>query len=147
MKVLETDIHISAQPEDIWTVLTDFQSYPEWNPFIKEIRGAIQTGERLHVSIDPPNGKKMAFKPSVKTVLVNETFSWVGRFLFPGVFDGEHIFTIRKTDDGCILTQKENFSGLLVPLFWKSLDTHTRAGFELMNKALKERVENRAKNT
>ena len=37
--------------------------------------------------------------------------------------------------------QREEFRGLLVPLFSRSLDTDTRRGFEAMNQALKERAE------
>ena len=35
----------------------------------------------------------------------------------------------------------EAFSVLLVPFFWRSLDTQTRKGFEEMNQALKLRAE------
>ncbi len=84
----------------------------------------------------------MVFKPTVKSIVANKEFSWLGRFLFPGIFDGEHIFIIKPTESGCLLIQKEKFSGLLVPLLWSGLDKDTRAGFELMNKALKIRAEN-----
>ena len=39
------------------------------------------------------------------------------------------------------MLHEERFTGLLVPLFRKSLDTGTRRGFETMNEALKLRVE------
>lgn len=57
----------------------------------------------------------MIFKPTVKTVVVNSDFSWLGRFLLPGIFDGRHLFKITPTENGCLLVQKEEFSGLLVP--------------------------------
>jgi hypothetical protein len=142
MKILETEIQISASPEKVWAILTDLQKYSEWNPFIKKAQGRTEIGEKLEVSIAPPDGKEMIFKPTVKSIIVNKEFSWLGRFLFPGIFDGEHIFIIEPKDDGCLLIQKENFSGLLVPLLWNGLDKDTRAGFELMNKSLKERAEN-----
>jgi len=37
--------------------------------------------------------------------------------------------------------QRENFSGLLVPLIWKQMNTKTIKGFEMMNRSLKERAE------
>lgn len=40
--------------------------------------------------------------------------------------------------------KKENFSGLLVPLLWKSMKANVQQGFEEMNKALKKRVERQA---
>lgn len=126
----------------MWSILIDLKKYSEWNPFIKNAAGQIKVGERLKVCISPPNGKEMAFNPTVKSVIENKEFSWLGHFLFPGVFDGEHIFKIEPIGNGCQFIQKENFSGLLVPIFWRSLDKNTRAGFDLMNRALKERAEN-----
>ncbi len=95
----------------------------------------------MEVCISPPNGKEMIFRTTVKAVIENSEFSWLGRFIFPGIFDGRHIFTITKNENGCLLIQKEKFSGLLVPLMWNSLEKGTREGFELMNNALKQRAE------
>ena len=143
MKLLETEIRIAASPERVWSILTDLEKYAEWNPFIKTAKGKIQVGEKLEVLISPPNGKAMMFKPIVKSVIENSEFIWLGRLLFPGIFDGEHIFNIHHDDRGSLLVQKEKFSGILIPMMWSSLDKNTRAGFELMNQALKERAENK----
>ncbi len=142
MKVLETEIQIEARPEEVWSILTDLRQYAEWNPFIKRAEGNVKEGQKLEVCISPPNGKEMIFKPTVKSVVENSEFNWLGRLLLPGIFDGEHIFTITKNETGCSLVQKEQFSGLLVPLMWSSMEKGTREGFELMNSALKQRAEN-----
>ena len=66
----------------------------------------------------------------------------LGRLLMPGLFDGEHTFTIETLEANRIrFTQREVFTGLLVPLFARGLDTDTRRGFEEMNQALKSRAE------
>jgi hypothetical protein len=60
----------------------------------------------------------------------------------PGVFDGEHTFSIEPLEDNRVrFIQREAFKGLLVPLFARSLETNTQQGFEEMNHALKERAE------
>ncbi len=33
MKEIHTEIEINAPAGKVWRVLTDFPSYPEWNPF------------------------------------------------------------------------------------------------------------------
>lgn len=35
MKKIETSIIIKATIEQVWQVLTDFKTYPEWSPTIK----------------------------------------------------------------------------------------------------------------
>ena len=142
MKELKTEIEIEATSEKVWGILTDFEKYPEWNPFIKRASGNVKEGEKLRVFIEPPKGKGMVFKPTVKHVEENKEFRWLGHFLFPGVFDGEHIFEISPTQNGNIIfVQREIFSGILVPLIWGSLNKNTREGFSSMNVALKRRAE------
>ena len=142
MKELKTEIEIEATSEKVWSILTDFEKYPEWNPFIKRASGNVKEGEKLEVFIEPPNGKGMVFNPTVKHVEEYKEFRWLGRLLFSGVFDGEHIFEISTTQNGnVIFIQREIFSGVLVPLMWGSLNKNTREGFSAMNFALKRRAE------
>ncbi len=142
MRELNTETEIKALPEKIWDILMDFDKYPEWNPFIKEIEGNMEVGHRLKALIAAPGGKAMTFKPKVLKVEPNREFRWLGHLLFPGVFDGEHIFQIEPTANGTVrFIHREKLGGLLVPMFWKKLDKDTRAGFNQMNEALKKRAE------
>jgi len=127
--------------------LTDFESYPEWNPFIISISGAKGVGDQLTVSIKPPDSKPMRFKPTILECENNKELRWRGKLFVSGLFDGEHYFVLEDSPDGTTLfTQGEEFSGLLVGLFEKGL-RKTLQGFNLMNEALKRRCEARSKNT
>jgi len=53
MHEIETEIDIAANAEQVWSILTDLAAYPSWNPFIRDITGSIETGQRLTVSIHP----------------------------------------------------------------------------------------------
>ena len=142
MQEIRTEIEINDTAEKIWNVLTSFDSFPDWNPFIKRIEGELKIGAKLKVYLEPPGGKGMTFKPIVKKVNPNVELRWLGHLILPGIFDGEHIFEIEKIDDMKVrFIHRENFSGLLVPFLWKQLSTSTRQGFELMNKSFKERIE------
>ena len=141
MKELSASVEIDASRERVWEVLTDFGSYPEWNPFIRSIRGRPARGSKLEVRIEPPGGRGMTFKPTVLEAQPGQELRWLGRLLMPGLFDGEHSFRIEPVDDGRVrFVQAERFGGALVALFGKQLDK-TRQGFEAMNKALKRRAE------
>ncbi|QSA96985.1 SRPBCC domain-containing protein [Methylococcus sp. EFPC2] len=145
MLELITEIEIHAAPQRVWSTLTDFPSYPLWNPFITAIEGEPVAGSRLKVSIRPPGGKAMSFRPTVRIVAPNEELRWRGRLVLPGVFDGEHFFRLCATGDGGVrLVHGERFSGLLVGWAQSGLETGVRAGFVAMNQALKARAENSA---
>jgi len=142
MRTLRSEIEIRASAEQVWQTLMDFGAHAEWNPFIPEISGTPISGHRLEVLIKPPGTRGMRFRPTVLVAKPPREFRWLGRIGISMLFDGEHTFQILPlTDNKVLFSQEENFTGLLVPLLWRSLETNTRAGFQLMNKALKQRVE------
>ena len=52
---IRTEIEIAAPPSEVWRVLLDFRRYPEWNPFIVELKGEAKTGAALDLTISLPN--------------------------------------------------------------------------------------------
>ena len=143
MKVLTTEIEIYSSAEKVWQLLTDFDGYPEWNPFIRRIEGRPDLNSKLKVFIQPSGARGMTFNPTVLRAEPQRELRWLGSLLIRGLFDGEHIFVIEPlSEDRVRCVQREEFRGLLVPLFWRSLDTDTRRGFNEMNAALKELAEN-----
>jgi hypothetical protein len=145
MKQLHTEIIIKASVQHIWDVLTDFDAYPEWNPFITSLEGDVNEGSQFTVVLQSPNSKPMTFKPTCLKLQPYKEFRWLGRLIFPGLFNGEHIFELIDNGNGKVrFVQREKFKGLLVPLLWKQLNTKTRQGFEHMNAKLKERAEQRS---
>jgi hypothetical protein len=139
---LNSEIEIKASPETVWNLLTDISRFPEWNPFIRRLRGNLEAGQKLVVFIQPSGTRGMEFNPVVLKVEPNRELRWLGRFVFPGLFDGEHIFQIEPLGNGRVrFRQREIFSGVLVPLLKNSLETDTRRGFNEMNQKLKELAE------
>jgi hypothetical protein len=140
MKEVRTEIEIGAAPQRVWGVLMDFGSYPEWNPFIRRISGEPAVGSQLEVRIEPPEGRAMTFKPSVLKAEANRQLAWLGHLVLPGIFDGEHHLELHPRNGGTLFVQREEFKGILVPLFGGGLEK-TKRGFEQMNAALKQRAE------
>jgi hypothetical protein len=139
---MTTRIDIDAPAQVVWQILLDFERYPEWNPFVKEISGKATVGDRLALTVQPPGGRAMGFEPTVLAADAPRELRWLGRVGVPGIFDGEHSFVLEPlATDRVRLVHAECFGGILVPFLWKSLDTDTRAGLEQMNQALKERAE------
>jgi hypothetical protein len=142
MREIVTEIDISASPERVWGLLTAFEAFPQWNPFIRKVSGELKEGARLEAFIQPPGGKGMTFRPVVLRVQPPRELRWRGRVGIPGLFAGEHIFTIEPAGrDQVRFVHREEFKGILVPLLWRSFERDTRRGFVEMNECLKKLAE------
>jgi hypothetical protein len=141
MKKLTAEITIEAPTTVVWEILTDLNSYKEWNPFIISSEGEVTEGSRLRNKMQPPGGKVTTFKPTVTSVEPNRYFEWLGHLGVRGLFDGRHQFKLEAVGEGTRFIQREEFTGILAPLFAKMLDNGTRAGFEAMNQEIKKQAE------
>lgn len=134
---IHTSIIINATPEKVWSVFSDFAAYPEWNSFIKSIRGEVEINSTIQVDIDG-----MKFSPRVLRFTKNEEFQWKGKLFIPGLFDGKHRFFLSRNADGTTLfVQEEEFSGILIPFLRGKLQNDILPKFNRMNEELKVRAE------
>jgi hypothetical protein len=139
---LHSEIEIQASPDRVWEILTDFAAYPDWNPFIVQAAGQPAPGRRLQLRMRLPGRRPMIFRPKVLEATPARRLRWLGHLFVPGLFDGEHAFTIDPLGaDRVRLTQQEEFRGLLAPLVLAFIAKPTQKGFHQMNHALKTRVE------
>lgn len=133
---IETQIDIQANPQEVWKVLMDTAQYPQWNPFVKKLNGIVKVGEKIKIQLPG-----MRFKPIVQEVTINRKFSWIGKLGIKGIFDGHHQFELLDNGTSTKFIHKEEFNGWLVKWFMKNKSEETKKGFEEMNLALKNRVE------
>jgi hypothetical protein len=146
-KQLHAEVEIEATPDRVWAVLTDFAAYPDWNPFIVQAAGQPIPGTRLELQMRLSGGRPTPIRPEVLEADPAHRLRWLGRLLLPGLFDGEHTFTLQPTGpDRTCLTQHEEFRGVLAPLVLTMIAKPTLASFHQMNQALKTRSERPAHN-
>lgn len=139
---LHTEIQIDAPPRIVWAIITAFEAYAQWNPFIPWASGIAATGERLTVQIAPPGLRKSRYKLTILDAEPEHRLRWIGHLLCPGLMDGDHQFTLEPNGNcGVRLVQSENFRGVLVPILSPWLKHNMRRGFEEMNVTLKKRSE------
>jgi hypothetical protein len=143
LKTIETNIIIDSNPQIVWNILTNFEEYELWNPFMTRVKGNANLGSKIEVNIKTINGKNRTYYPIITRCETNKELRWKGKSFLPGVFDGERIFVLEKSNDDKILfSHKEIFSGLGVKFVGNKLDGSLRESFVRMNKALKVRAEN-----
>ncbi|WP_406830551.1 SRPBCC domain-containing protein [Pedococcus sp. KACC 23699] len=135
-KLIATHLTVTAGAEDVWATLTDLARYRTWNPFITRASGTVALGERLDLTIQPPRGRAMAFRPWVTALEEHRYLEWLGRLAVPGIFDGRHSFKLTPMGvNRTLVQQSETVTGALVP-FTGHLLARTHAGFVAMNEAL-----------
>lgn len=141
-KHIEDVVEIDAPPEAVWQTLTDFQSWPEWNPFIEMRGGSLSLGSKVQIFVKTwgPKGAVVG-----ATVIRNDgarDLAWRGGAPVPGLFTGEHYFRIEPAGDGKSRhIHGENYNGLLLPLLSARIDRDLGPMYGIFNQALKARVE------
>ena len=134
---IHTEIEIAAPPQAVWSVLADTGRYGDWNPYHVSVDGELAKGAKLRVTVHKPNGNTVTVPPHVIAVEPSKRLVWGGGI--PGIFKGEHTFELEPVGENCTrLVHKETFAGLFVG--FAELGT-IEEGYELMNAALKEKVE------
>ncbi|TDB88110.1 SRPBCC domain-containing protein [Actinomadura sp. KC216] len=137
---VSSSIEIAASADEVYGIVTDFGSYPQWNPFIVKAEGEPEEGARLQNVLRDTDGGTMTFAPKVLKAEPGRELRWIGRMWIPGIVDGEHYFRIEPAGNGRVrLTQGERFSGALVPVAGGQLDMEDE--FAAMNAAVKARAE------
>jgi hypothetical protein len=141
MKELRTEIEIQASPQKVWQVLTDLNKYPEWNPFIHHAIGIPKVGEKVDITFRS-GSKDMTLHCTVVKAEQNKELCWKYHVILPGLWSGEHSFTIVPLRaDRIRFIDVEIFTGVLIPLQAKDIDINSRRDFEAMDQALKMRAE------
>ncbi len=144
---VRTNIQISAPKKIVWDILTNFDSYPQWNPYhVKALRltedsipHSPKLDDELQVFIHKPNGKKLDLEVSILKLIEQKELYWGGGI--PLIFKGEHRF-ILHSEGKCAtrLHHDEDFWGLALPLIPLGPE-FIEQGYQEMNEALKKRAE------
>jgi hypothetical protein len=143
-----TTIEIAAPPAQVWAVLADLASYPEWHPVFRKVSGQLVPGSTLTItSTIPSTGRTMTVKVKVVTVEPDVELRWVSRLL--GITISERIFLLSPVQDGTSLVQAETYHGLgrtggRGGRSTFALIDRIRGTFEAINEAIKQQAEARS---
>ena len=119
MRIIAT-ADLDAPRSEVWAVLTDLDSWSEWNPHAVQASGTLALGSRLDLRLrtgrlDGDDGRTMRFRPRVVELVEGASFAWLGQLGVRGLFDGRHAFALSDLPAGRTrIVQSEDFSGLLV---------------------------------
>lgn len=143
VRTVETVIDIAAPVERVWAILTGFDAYVDWNPYLVRIEGEPVPGTDIVVTSRPGgNGSEMT--QSVKVVAVEplRSMRWEGGLPDRGQFIGDHRFELRALSAGATrLRHYEHFGGSLAEDILNRHGLVIETSFNLFNQALKARAE------
>jgi len=142
MKVA-TEIMIRAPPEKIWQAIIDFPAYPEWNRFLKAVRGQAAPDAQVEVDLQY-YGKTMEKKTGIVTGFVApKYFSWVWNHALGSWFlSSEHVLRLKDKEDGrSIFFQEIYLTGLGLKFRRRDMEHMAKLSMGKLNDDLKERIE------
>ena len=137
---IENEVIVRSTTDRVWEVLTDFETYHEWNPFMRKVEGLPIVGKRLRVEMILPNEHQFMAKPKIKVCNELKELRWVSRLYLPGVYDNEHYFQLEMLGPHRTkLIHGEICSGFAAKGVFPKMQQDLEAAFKLMDQALKKR--------
>jgi hypothetical protein len=136
------NVSINAPLEKVWSVLTQLENYPKWNPFTPRVETTFVVGEPaiLYVTM---NERHQRIQREVLTVFEPQhAFAWASIMGSPLILKANRSQIVEPLDDHRTHYQTyETFDGLLVPLIMALYRKDIQRGFEAVGQALKQYVE------
>jgi len=118
MKHYDAAATIAAPPERVWEILTDAPAYAQWDSGVQQVEGTIAPGEKIKVVSEANPGR--AFPVKVTGFEPRRSMVWSGGMPL-GLFKGVRTFTLTPEDGGTRFTMREEYTGPLLPLIWRSM--------------------------
>lgn len=143
MNSIRTEIEINAPISTVWSTLTDFASYPNWNPFILTATATFAVGSTVEFVEDIPNRGQFTIRAIFTRIERGRAFHWRGHYVTPFILEVNHYFILESLDEARTrFFHGQHQTGILVPLLsWQHHFEHLQQGYVLMNEALKVRCE------
>ena len=133
---------IEAPKEKVWDILTDTDSYPEWNPFTKKTDLEWKLGADVRQEVFMPGAKKpIIHKAKLSQFEKGSHFAWamkMGSLLRAERKQGLEALSENQTRYFTIDYNRGVIAPIVAMIYGKKIE----AGFKMMGDALKQRAEN-----
>ena len=109
--VAESEIVIAADPDRVWDVLTDFESWPKWNPAVKSmsIQGGVEPGTDFNWKAGPGT-----IKSQIQQVERPRLIGWTGKTL--GIA-AVHAYRLEAEGGQTSVRTEESYDGFIARVF------------------------------
>ena len=135
-KSVHSEITIEASTENVWEVLTDLNSYPEWNPVMQRIEGEFTEGGMMKYKFTQNDGVSSEIAANIIQIIPGKLLNQAGGMKF--ILTYNHTYQLDQIGNSTKVTIHEDYKGIGVN-FWNP--KKVEEAYETLNQALKERVE------
>jgi hypothetical protein len=137
-----TQIIIESTPDEVWSMLVNFEKYPDWHTYIKKIEGKPVKKTKIKVTYKKNDTMDAVFSAYIIDNDPNKILSWGGSLGF--IFRAKHYFIIEVINNNSVkLIQGEYWRGIFGGMYGKNIYVDTTRKYELMNNKLKQILENK----
>lgn len=138
---IDHDLGIDAPAERTWQVLTDFEAYGEWNPFVRRVRCDLRPGAAIDMQV-LVGSRPMRQREFVNDVVPGRAFSYSMRPAPGGLLRSRRDQEVVDLGDGrSRYRSRFRIEGPASPVVAALLGRSLRRGFDAHATALKERAE------
>ena len=141
---IATEVAVQASPDKIWSTLIDFAAYPEWNRFLKSVRGLASPDTAIEVEIQfygKPKAERSAC--TVTGFIPPKYLSWTWKHGLGAWFLAfEHVFRVQQRESGKVIFFQELYcTGLGLRFRRRDMEHMIKLSLEKLNDDLKHRLE------
>jgi uncharacterized protein YndB with AHSA1/START domain len=135
----KSEIDVSAPPEVVWDVLTQFERWPQWNPEVKSMsfEGPLAADSEFRWKAGPGT-----IISTLEQVEPPRFIRWRGRTLS---VKATHEWRLEPSGAGTHVETEESFAGVLARLlkgqFQKTLDKSLSEGLEHLKREAERRAQ------
>ena len=140
MKQYHTSVTVNGTLNEVWQGLTNFKSYPDWNPIVGKLTGEMKEGQKISTYIVPLKG---TFYPVLLRYHENRELLWQGALGAKFLLAAKHYYRLKAVSaTQTELQHGEYFTGLFSYFLPKNFVKKMELAFEQHNILLKSNIEN-----
>ena len=140
--LLEHSVEIAAPAATVWAVLTDFDAYGQWNPFVPRASCRLEPGEPIDMAVRLRGTKLRRQREFINSVNPGRSFSYSMKPAPLGLLRSVREQTVTPSGPGtCHYASHFQIDGPLAPVVSSLLGADMRRGFDDMAESLKTRDE------
>ena len=139
---ISASIEIDAPPELVWEILTDFDRYPEWNPFTVAVATDFEMGAAVRMKVALLGRRTQRQTEYITTLVPGQKVCWGMNETTAWLIGATRCQLLEPLDGGRTrYTSDDRITGILAPLVMLIYGRAMQRGFESVCTALKRCAE------